>query len=72
MCWCLNLLFQDECPHEQGPLFQEIIVHGSSGTYPLRSWKIDFANGEMPGPDEGCTSAFSAKIENGQVYIEFA
>lgn len=62
---------KDECPHKQGPLSQGI-VHGTSVTCPLHSWKIDLASGEALGADEGCTNVFSTKIENGKVFIDFA
>ena len=62
---------KDECPHKQGPLSQGI-VHGTSVTCPLHNWKIDLASGKALGPDEGCANVFPAKIENGQVYIEFS
>ena len=61
---------KDECPHKKGPLSQGI-VHGTSVTCPLHNWKIDRASGEALGPDEGCTNVFSAKVENGTVYIAF-
>lgn len=59
---------RDACPHKQGPLSQGI-VHGTSVTCPLHNWKIDLASGEALGPDEGCTNVFSAKVENGTVYL---
>lgn len=62
---------KDECPHKQGPLSQGI-VHGTSVTCPLHNWKIDLASGKALGPDEGCTNVFSAKVENGTVYIAFS
>lgn len=62
---------KDECPHKQGPLSQGI-VHGTSVTCPLHNWKIDLASGEALGPDEGCTNVFPARVENGQVYIDFS
>ena len=62
---------KDECPHKQGPLSQGI-VHGTSVTCPLHNWKIDLASGEALGPDEGCTSSFETKIENGRVFLALA
>jgi nitrite reductase (NADH) small subunit len=61
---------KNECPHRKGPL-SEGIVHGASVTCPLHNWKIDLASGEALGADEGCTSTFPTKIENGIVFIEF-
>ncbi len=62
---------KDACPHKQGPLSQGI-VHGTSVTCPLHSWKIDLASGEALGADKGCAHVFSTKIENGKVFINFA
>lgn len=59
---------KDECPHKQGPLSQGI-VHGTSVTCPLHNWEIDLASGEALGPDEGCTSTYATKVENGVVFI---
>lgn len=59
---------KDACPHKQGPLSQGI-VHGTSVTCPLHNWKIDLASGEALGPDEGCTNVYTAKVEDGTVYL---
>ncbi len=59
---------KDACPHRQGPLSQGI-VSGTTVTCPLHNWKIDLASGEALGPDEGCTNTFSAKVEDGKVYL---
>ncbi len=61
---------KNACPHKGGPL-SEGIVHGSSVTCPLHNWKIDLASGEALGADSGCTNVFPAKVENGQVFIDF-
>lgn len=61
---------RNECPHKGGPL-SEGIVHGTSVTCPLHNWKIDLASGKALGPDDGCTNVFPAKIENGQVFVDF-
>ena len=60
---------KDACPHKGGPLSQGI-VHGTSVTCPLHNWKIDLNSGEALGPDEGCANVFSAKVENGMVFLE--
>jgi nitrite reductase (NADH) small subunit len=60
---------KDECPHKKGPLSQGI-VHGTTVTCPLHNWKIQLDSGEAIAPDEGCTNAFDAKIEDGMVYIK--
>ncbi len=59
---------KDECPHKKGPLSQGI-VHGTTVTCPLHNWKIQLDSGEAVAPDEGCTNAFDAKVEDGMVYI---
>ena len=59
---------KDACPHRQGPLSQGI-VSGTTVTCPLHNWKIDLASGEALGPDEGCTNTYSAKVENGKVFL---
>jgi len=59
---------RDACPHKGGPLSQGI-VHGTSVTCPLHNWKIDLASGEALGPDEGCTTVFSTRVENGKVFL---
>ena len=61
---------KNACPHKGGPL-SEGIVHGTSVTCPLHNWKIDLASGEALGPDEGCANVFPAKVENGQVLVDF-
>ncbi|MDH5389222.1 MAG: nitrite reductase small subunit NirD [Gammaproteobacteria bacterium] len=61
---------KNACPHKGGPL-SEGIVHGTSVTCPLHNWKIDLASGEALGPDEGCANVFPAKVENGQVFVDF-
>ena len=60
---------KDECPHKQGPLSQGI-VHGKTVTCPLHNWRIDLANGEAQGPDEGCTNTFPVKVENNRIHIK--
>ena len=59
---------KDECPHRKGPLSQGI-VHDTSVTCPLHNWKIDLANGEAKGPDEGCTRSYPIKVENGRIFL---
>lgn len=59
---------RDACPHKQGPLSQGI-VSGTTVTCPLHNWKIDLTSGEALGPDEGCTNTYSAKVEDGKVYL---
>ena len=61
---------KNACPHKGGPL-SEGIVHGTSVTCPLHNWKIDLGSGEALGPDEGCANVFPAKVENGQVFVDF-
>src|SRR3990167_2909006 len=59
----------DRCPHKGGPLSQGI-VFGESVACPLHNWTIGLADGCAKAPDEGCTTRFSVKVENGQVSLE--
>jgi nitrite reductase (NADH) small subunit len=58
----------DKCPHKGGPLSQGI-VHGTSVTCPLHSWKISLADGEAQAPDVGCAHRFEVKVLDGVVYL---
>ncbi|MBT5229803.1 MAG: nitrite reductase small subunit NirD [Methylococcales bacterium] len=60
---------KDACPHKDGPLSQGI-MHGTTVTCPLHNWKINLANGEALGADEGCTNVFETKVENAIVYLK--
>jgi nitrite reductase (NADH) small subunit len=59
----------DRCPHKGGPLSQGI-VFGTSVACPLHNWTIGLADGCAKAPDEGCAQRFSAKVENGAVYLD--
>lgn len=59
----------DRCPHKGGPLSQGI-VFGESVACPLHNWTIGLKDGCAQAPDEGCTQAFSVKVEAGQVYLD--
>jgi nitrite reductase (NADH) small subunit len=59
----------DRCPHKGGPLSQGI-VFGESVACPLHNWTIGLADGCAKAPDEGCTTKFACKVENGQVFLE--
>lgn len=58
----------DSCPHKGGPLSQGI-VHGKQVTCPLHNWNINLTDGIAVAPDEGCSVRYSAKFEEGSVYI---
>jgi nitrite reductase (NADH) small subunit len=58
----------DSCPHKGGPLSQGI-VHGTSVTCPLHSWKIGLADGQAQAPDVGCAHRFEVRVEDGVVLI---
>lgn len=60
---------RDACPHKGGPLSQGI-MHGTTVTCPLHSWKIDLAKGEALAPDQGCTNVFPVKVVDGKVYLQ--
>ncbi len=57
------------CPHKKGPLSQGI-VHGDRVTCPLHNWKISLETGKADEPDEGETTCYPTKIENGTVFLE--
>lgn len=59
----------DRCPHKGGPLSQGI-VFGQSVACPLHNWTIGLADGQAAAPDEGCTTTFSVKVENGEVFLD--
>ena len=59
---------RDKCPHKGGPLSQGI-VHGSTVTCPLHSWKIQLEDGQVVPPDVGCVKKFPVKVENGEVFL---
>jgi len=58
----------DKCPHKGGPLSQGIL-HGTSVTCPLHSWKIDLQSGEAVAPDIGCTRRFEVRLEGRTVQL---
>ena len=58
----------DRCPHKGGPLSQGI-VHNKRVTCPLHNFVIDLKSGVAIAPDEGCTRAHPAKVENGAVWL---
>lgn len=58
----------DKCPHKGGPLSQGI-VHGSSVTCPMHSWKIDLTTGQAVAPDVGCTRKFDVRLEGRRVTL---
>jgi nitrite reductase (NADH) small subunit len=59
----------DRCPHKGGPLSQGI-VFGTSVACPLHNWTIGLDDGKAKAPDSGCTTRFSVKVEDGQVYLD--
>ena len=59
----------DRCPHKGGPLSQGI-VHGEHVACPLHNWTIGLVDGQARAPDEGCTPAFTCKVEEGQVFLD--
>ena len=60
---------QNKCPHKAGPLSQGI-VHDTSVTCPLHSWKIQLDDGQVVPPDVGCVKHFPVKVDMGEVYLE--
>ena len=59
----------DRCPHKGGPLSQGI-VFGESVACPLHNWTIGLDDGCAKTPDEGCTTKFSVKVEDGTVHLD--
>jgi nitrite reductase (NADH) small subunit len=59
----------DRCPHKGGPLSQGI-VFGDSVACPLHNWTIGLADGCAKAPDEGCTTPFACKVDDGQVFLD--
>ena len=59
----------DRCPHKGGPLSQGI-VFGESVACPLHNWTIGLADGCAKAPDEGCTTRFSVKVDDGVVHLD--
>ena len=58
----------DRCPHKGGPLSQGI-VHNKRVTCPLHNFVIELRSGVAVAPDEGCTRAHPAKVENNIVWL---
>jgi len=58
----------DRCPHKGGPLSQGI-VHNKRVTCPLHNFVIELRSGMAVAPDEGCTRAHPAKVENNMVWL---
>ena len=59
----------DRCPHKGGPLSQGI-VFGDRVACPLHNWSIGLVDGAAALPDEGCTTAFTTRVEGGRVYLD--
>lgn len=59
----------DRCPHKGGPLSQGI-VFGERVACPLHNWSIGLADGTAALPDEGCTTAFTVKVDGGRVFLD--
>ena len=59
----------DRCPHKGGPLSQGI-VFGTSVACPLHNWTIGLDDGCAKAPDEGCTTRFQVKVDNGTVHLD--
>jgi nitrite reductase (NADH) small subunit len=59
----------DRCPHKGGPLSQGI-VFGDRVACPLHNWSIGLVDGTAALPDEGCTTAFTTRVDAGRVYLD--
>ncbi len=62
---------EDSCPHRKGPLSQGI-VHDGCVTCPLHNWVISLETGIAQGADEGRTSAFPVRLEDGRILIDLS
>jgi nitrite reductase (NADH) small subunit len=62
---------EDKCPHKNGPLSQGI-VHDGCVTCPLHNWVISLETGSAQGADEGRTTAFPVRLEDGSVLIDLS
>ncbi len=58
----------NKCPHKAGPLSQGI-VHDTTVTCPLHSWRISLLTGEALGDDKGCVPVIPVKIDGGRIFI---
>lgn len=67
-----NAIFalQDRCPHKGGPLSQGI-VHGQKVTCPLHGWNLELDTGHACSPDEGCAVRYNARVDDGEVWMEY-
>jgi nitrite reductase (NADH) small subunit len=61
----------DRCPHKGGPLSQGI-VFGERVACPLHNWSIGLVDGAAVAPDEGCTTAYTVRVDAGRVYLDAA
>ena len=59
---------EDRCPHRGGPLSQGL-VHGHCVTCPLHDWIIDLESGEATGADEGATTRFDVRVDDGRIFV---
>jgi len=59
---------EDKCPHKGGPLSAGI-VHNNCVTCPLHNWDISLETGEALGADDGRTSKFKVKLDDGVVML---
>lgn len=62
---------RDRCPHKGGPLSQGIVC-GKTVTCPLHNWVIQLQDGQAVAPDEGVTTTYPTRVENGMVYVAIA
>jgi nitrite reductase (NADH) small subunit len=58
----------DRCPHKGGPLSQGI-VFGHAVACPLHNWTIGLDDGCAKAPDQGCTTRFQVRVDDGEVSL---
>ena len=59
---------RDRCPQRAGPLSQGIVCE-RTGYCPWHTMGIALDTGQAIAPDEGETTCFPTRVENGRVYI---
>jgi nitrite reductase (NADH) small subunit len=46
------------------------LVFGETVVCPLHNWNIGLSDGCAQAPDEGCTTRFAVRVENGEVALD--
>ena len=62
-------VLDDACPHKGGPL-SDGIVHDNCVTCPLHNWVISLEDGCATGADEGRTTRYKVRLDDGYVHVQ--